>query len=92
MFGRGRPATGFSADLKALYRVTAGGRDAEAAPGAIAAPWQGDAALRQKIDALRAAGETVVWLLPGHEQDAADMGCDRQLSATAGGDWRIDPL
>ncbi|MEX0430889.1 ATP phosphoribosyltransferase regulatory subunit [Spiribacter insolitus] len=92
VFGRGRPATGFSADLKALYRVTAGRRDRHAEPGAIAAPWRGDTALRERITALRAAGETVVWLLPGHEGEAADMGCDRQLSSTADGDWRVEPL
>lgn len=92
VFGRGRPATGFSADLKALYRVTSNGHDGREAAGAIAAPWHGDAALRRKINALRASGETVVWLLPGHEGEAAEMGCDRRLSSTTDGDWRVDPL
>ena len=92
VFGRGRPATGFSADLKAVYRVAASKREHRPGPGAIAAPWRSDAALRAKIAALRAAGETVVWLLPGHEGEAADMGCDRRLLSTTDGDWRVDPL
>ncbi|PWG62885.1 ATP phosphoribosyltransferase regulatory subunit [Sediminicurvatus halobius] len=90
VFGRARPATGFSTDLKALHRLAA----AEAAPqpAAIGAPWRGDAALLARVRALRAEGERVIWLLPGHEQEAVAMGCDRVLRADGSGHWRIEPI
>jgi ATP phosphoribosyltransferase regulatory subunit len=55
-FGRARPATGFTLDLRRLAALAGD-------PGArvpIFAPASADSALREKIAALRAAGETVV--------------------------------
>ncbi len=92
VFGRSRPATGFSTDLKALLRVSGAGQDDGALRShGIAAPWQGDDALRERIRGLRAAGETVVWRLPGHEA-VAGAGCDRQLVCNDNGEWRVEPL
>lgn len=74
-FGRGRPATGFSIDLRELVRL---------APrletrGAILAPWPEDDKLHAEIIRLRAAGEVVIMALPGHEGTWREAGCDRQL-------------
>jgi ATP phosphoribosyltransferase regulatory subunit len=82
IFGRNRPAVGFSLDLKALAE------SARAVPDgrAIRAPWGEDAALRAAVRRLREAGETVLAVLPGHEVEAQAFGCDRELVAV-GGQW-----
>lgn len=74
-FGRARPATGFSLELRALAELSPGNR----AFSAIRAPWGGDAALREAIAALRARGETVIEILPGHEHEDQEPVCDREL-------------
>lgn len=85
-FGRARPATGFSLDLRELVRLA----PQAAAPGMILAPWAPeDAALQQKVAALRAAGERVVDALPGHEGDWTEAGCERLL-AYCDGRWQIE--
>ncbi|MEW5889628.1 MAG: ATP phosphoribosyltransferase regulatory subunit [Pseudomonadota bacterium] len=83
-FGRGRPATGFSMDLRDLAQLGA----ASARPGAILAPWDEDADLRAAIEALRAQGEVVVEALPGHEGNWAETGCDRRL-VKRDGRWQV---
>ena len=86
-FGRARPATGFSLDLREWVRLAP-----EAPPAkAILAPYSDDAKLRERIDALRAAGEVVIVELPGHEQTRAELGCDRQL-VLKNGNWEIVSL
>lgn len=93
VFGRARPATGFSTDLKAVLRATTASAGVRtAAAGAIGAPWRADERLREAIRAHRQAGEAVVWLLPGHENEAAGMGCDRRLVEDDNGQWRVEPL
>lgn len=86
-FGRGRPATGFSLDLRALARLSA----PLPVPGAILAPWPEDAAAQAEIERLRAQGEIVVAALPGHAGDWREAGCDRQL-VLRDGKWIIEPL
>ncbi|CAB1369944.1 ATP phosphoribosyltransferase regulatory subunit [Denitratisoma oestradiolicum] len=90
-YGRARPATGFSMDLRELVRL--GSKSVGA--GAILAPWPGaDAvgrALQTRVDSLRAAGETVVVALPGHEGNWTETGCDRQLRERDG-QWIIEVL
>jgi ATP phosphoribosyltransferase regulatory subunit len=80
VFGRKRPAVGFSLDLKALAEVA---RDHAPRP-AVRAPWSEDLALRSEIRRLREAGETVVCVLPGHEHEAQEYACDRELVAIDG--------
>ena len=77
VFGRARPATGFSADLKTLLAL--GHRTMEPVAGGIFAPADGDAALRGRVAELRAAGKRVVQCLPGQAGDARAMGCTREL-------------
>jgi len=84
-FGRPRPATGYSADLKALLNL--GGGVAGPAGGGVLAPWGDDPALHARVAELRAAGERVVWQLPGDEQD--NHGCDRRL-VERNGTWELD--
>ncbi|MCF8178488.1 MAG: ATP phosphoribosyltransferase regulatory subunit [Sulfuritalea sp.] len=86
-FGRARPATGFSMDLRELARLSPNGEPR----GAILAPWPEDDALHVEAMRLRAQGERVVLALPGHEGDWRDAGCDRIL-VRSGNDWIIESL
>lgn len=89
-FGRARPATGFSTDLKSLFELR---RPADPVPGAIFVPQPSDEpAHRAVIDQLRAAGERVISALPGDSGSVGDLGCDRQLLFSAGGQWRLVEL
>jgi ATP phosphoribosyltransferase regulatory subunit len=78
VFGRARPATGFSTDLKTLINLSQ--RDFGTISGAIFAPADEDADLHVMVKALREQGERVVHALPGQAGDAATMGCDRVLA------------
>jgi ATP phosphoribosyltransferase regulatory subunit len=84
VFGRKRPAVGFSLDVKALA--------ASAQPGAlraaIRAPWAEDARLQLAIAGLRREGEIVVCVLPGHESEVDEFDCDRELRLVAG-EWVV---
>jgi len=87
VFGRTRPAVGFSTDLKLLAACAA----PELRRTAIRAPWREDAALRQAIRRLRELGDTVVCILPGHEHEGQEFDCDRELVAVAG-QWVLRAL
>ncbi|HWI79291.1 MAG TPA: ATP phosphoribosyltransferase regulatory subunit [Ramlibacter sp.] len=91
VFGRNRPAVGFSLDVKELVAVAA----KRPLKAAIRAPWldgtQDAAQARSAITALREQGETVVCVLPGHESEVDEFQCDREL-ANAGGKWIVRPL
>lgn len=86
-FGRARPATGFSLDLRELARCL----PVPQVAGAILAPHHGhDAGLAGEIARLRAAGEVVVELLPG-ETACEGPRCDRKL-ARVGEHWIIEAI
>lgn len=74
-FGRARPATGFSLDLRKL----AAGLPPAARTHAIRAPWGQDTALLEAVRTLRRTGEVVVQALPGHPSDQDEYICDREL-------------
>lgn len=84
-FGRNRAATGFSADLRQLLKLAPLRDDA---PGAILAPFGDGLELQQAIARLRTAGERVVSALPGTNESAAELGCDRDL-VNQGGSWVV---
>jgi ATP phosphoribosyltransferase regulatory subunit len=86
-FGRGRPATGFSLDLRELAQ----GLPAADLPGAILAPAESDAMLAATVAALREKGEIVIEALPGHDGTWREAGCDRQL-VQQGDRWTVVPL
>jgi ATP phosphoribosyltransferase regulatory subunit len=79
VFGRKRPAVGFSLDLKSLVAVV----PRRPLRAAIRAPWGEAPELRQAIAALRERGDTVVCVLPGHESDVDEFDCDRELAHVA---------
>ncbi|MFM7330452.1 MAG: ATP phosphoribosyltransferase regulatory subunit [Brachymonas sp.] len=80
VFGRNRPAAGFSLDIKDLVAAV----PQQKLHTAIRAPWGESAALREAITALRAAGETVVCVLPGHEAEVQEFNCNRELVEVVG--------
>jgi ATP phosphoribosyltransferase regulatory subunit len=84
VFGRNRPAVGFSLDVRELVGVL----PARPLRAAIRAPWSDAAGLRQAIAQLRKAGETVVCVLPGHGSEIDEFHCDRELVEQAG-QWNV---
>jgi ATP phosphoribosyltransferase regulatory subunit len=74
-FGRARPATGFSMDLRDLSRAS---RE-ENGSAAIGAPHSGDPGLAAAIRKLRAEGKVVVVRMPGHAGEPLLPECDREL-------------
>lgn len=86
-FGRARPATGFSMDVRQLYRLL----PSQAATTAIRAPYSDDQALQAKIARLREAGEIVVVQLPGSADDCAEPQCYQELVFREGG-WQLVAL
>jgi ATP phosphoribosyltransferase regulatory subunit len=85
VFGRARPATGFSADLKALAAIC----PVTPAAAILAAGDLRDAHFAHAVADLRAAGEVVVLALPGVNNDAAELGCSRRLVLGADGASKI---
>ena len=88
VFGRARPATGFSGDLKNLVAIE---KEHNYPPPAIFASHDESIALYQEIERLRRAGERVVVELPGQHQSAQEMGCDRKLVQQEGR-WTVATL
>ncbi len=86
-FGRARPATGFTMDLRRIAAIV--GPTPRAA--GILAPCVADPALDEEVARLRAAGEVVIADLPGHAASRAELGCDRILESK-GGRWTVAPL
>ena len=74
-FGRARPATGFSMDLRHLHGLLA----PQAQPKGVLAPHRTDAALHEKIAQLRAQGHAVVVDLLGDPALRGELDCDREL-------------
>lgn len=76
-FGRARPATGFSSDLKTLMQY--GACPVIEAADRILAPCDGAAELTREINKLRISGKVVVRSLSGREGEASSMGCNQEL-------------
>lgn len=85
VFGRARPATGFSTDLKTLLSLSIHKNNQLAA---IYAPADNDDKLHQAIAELRQQGEKVICALPGQTGNARDMNCDRELIKD-GSVWKV---
>jgi ATP phosphoribosyltransferase regulatory subunit len=85
-FGRARPATGFTMDLRELAAMSESGEPEMR----ILAPYAPqDDALQAEIARLRAAGAVVVVDLPGHEGSRAELGCAKALVQRAGA-WELE--
>ena len=87
VFGRNRPAVGFSLDVKALVQAVG----PRALHAAIRAPWGEEEDLRRAVAGLRASGHTVVCVLPGHESEVDEFQCDRELLQVAG-QWVVKAI
>jgi len=84
-FGRARPATGFSMDLREIVGAAPAG---EARRAMLAPHLPQDAALQRRIATLRKAGDIVIVDLPGHEKSRGELGCDRCLQRI-NGQWKV---
>lgn len=82
-FGRARPATGFSVDLREL---AAAGTEVRPVSRVLAPYRPADRLLQQRIAALRGRGLVVIEDLPGHARFRRELGCEREL-VRRGGRW-----
>lgn len=83
-FGRARPATGFSLDLRGAVLALL---PAVSAKG-ILAPAGNDASLLAAIESLRQSGQMVVQALPNTPAQLDELNCDRTLEFQQG-QWRV---
>jgi len=87
-FGRARPATGFTMDLRELAQMA----KEEPKPLRILAPYRpADTALQSEIARLRARGAVVVPDLPDHEAHRAELECSQELVQRDGA-WKLMPF
>ena len=84
-FGRARPATGFSTDLK---RVATLSTLPEIEPERVFAPAGNTPDLIEAIALLRARGMIVIQCLPGQRGDAVALGCMQELK-WVDGQWML---
>ena len=90
VFGRARPATGFSTDLKSLVNLF-DNQSENSVSSAIFAPSSDDPSLLAMITELRAQGKIVIVELAGQKADATAMGCDQQL-VQRDGQWSVEGI
>lgn len=88
VYGRARPATGFSVDLRELVGLQ--NAKVEAKP-AIRAPFGTQQGLVDKVRQLRDSGEVVVQSLPGTAAEEEEFVCDRELVSTDAG-WVVQSV
>jgi ATP phosphoribosyltransferase regulatory subunit len=86
-FGRARPATGFSMDLRQLHGLLS----KQAMPKGILAPHKNDAALDAAIAKLRGQGLVVVVDLLSNAAHRAELNCDREL-VLRNGAWVVEEI
>ncbi|MFC6634116.1 ATP phosphoribosyltransferase regulatory subunit [Microbulbifer taiwanensis] len=90
VFGRNRPATGFSSDLVSLNTL---GRPPELENNAVLAPLaegpDGES-LWRAVEVLRGKGEVVISALPDGAEGEVQSRCNREL-VLDGGDWVVKP-
>ena len=86
-FGRARPATGFSLDLRGVVTALAPAKLAKA----ILAPAGEDATLLAKIEALRTVGDVVIQELPNVKTQLDELNCDRKL-VQKNNKWEVEKI
>ncbi len=86
-FGRARPATGFSIDLRGIVAMLAPAH----LPKTILAPEDNNPTLLAKIEALRTEGLVVIQVLPHTQVSTVELNCDSAL-VMRDGEWRIEAL
>jgi ATP phosphoribosyltransferase regulatory subunit len=85
-FGRPRPATGFSLDLRELAAALPDVKQRR-----ILAPLRDDDALAKLVQRLRGQGDIVVHELPGHAEHRSELGGSHAI-VRVGGRWHLRPL
>ncbi len=90
VFGRARPATGFSSDLKLLSSLSKQVSQTQQRE-LIFAPYSTDSALTEKVRDLRAQQQAVVQELPGQTGGAKELGCTSIL-VQDNQNWVVRPL
>ncbi len=85
VFGRARPATGFSLELRELLGIAKESPAEAPKPAPVAAPWQDDPALRVAVSTLRRQGQPVISL-----PDAEFREWTGKKLVNQSGDWRIN--
>lgn len=91
VFGRARPAVGFSTDLKGLLRLGVGLEGRYREEPAVYAPWSPEPSLLAAIEDLRRAGRRVITALPRAEADPRAIGCGQRLVRGASG-WELQAI
>lgn len=86
-FGRARPATGFSLDLRGIVSTL----PPASLPKGILAPEGNDRELLNKIEALRTDGLLVIQILPNSDINLNELNCDSAL-ILRDGEWLIETL
>lgn len=87
-FGRARPATGFSIDLRDLAGLSVA--DANANGNRIMAPYRpDDDQLQAAIRAAREAGDAVIVDLPGHDSSRDELRCSAEF-VLRDGSWLLE--
>ena len=92
VFGRNRPAVGFSLDVQGTGRR---GAPSVRCKAAIRAPWLDGRRTRPNCvppsPHCAAQGETVVCVLPGHDSEIDEFQCDRELASSAAANGVVKP-
>lgn len=88
VFGRARPATGFSTDLKLLFSKLA---QEDTDSRAIIAPDSDDPALQKTVRQLRESGEIVIFQLEAEGVQEHPISHQRRL-VSSNGQWRVETL
>lgn len=92
VFGRERPATGFSADLKILTALNKQNEIEQPERELIFAPYVEDKTLCETIRDLRAQNRAVVKQLPNQIGDAKELGCTAVLVKNSEGIWVVETI
>jgi len=80
VFGRPRPAVGFSSNLNCLLRLGTDLDERYRSAQRVLAPWSSDPDLQREIERLRRGGWQVVTELPGQDKGARELlGCRKRL-------------
>ena len=92
IFGRNRPATGFSADLRVLMALNKQNEIEQPTREFIFAPYLDDVNLHETIRDLRAKGRCVVQQLPNQIGGAKELGCTAVLVKHSLGVWAVEVI
>ncbi len=92
IFGRERPATGFSADLKVLTALNKQNGIEQPERELIFAPYVEDVALCETIRDCRAQNRAVVQQLPNQIGGAKELNCTAFLVKNSDGVWVVESL